>query len=242
MRYANPDFQPPPDGLKAEFARMAASPTMAPRPLITLSGWRALALPARLLAARLQRLIGRADTLSLSFTLINRFDSAAAHIVRRINDRFPSPDPHSTVEVDIVATSMSGLVSRLAAIRCPDRPRLRIRRLFTLATPHRGAAIAARIAPDPCVRAMKPGSSLLEQLDAALPSADYELICYARLRDNWVDARNTAPPGRDPLWKDGPLFISHHTITIDRLIIADIARRIRGEEPFARRASTPPRA
>ncbi len=261
MRYANPDFQPPPDGLRADFARMASSPITAPRPLITLSGWRAVTLPSQLLASRLRRLIGHVDTLSTSFTLINTFDAAAAHLVHRINQRFPSSDPSQTVEVDIVATSMSGLVSRLAAIPSlpetnPPRPRLRIRRLFTLATPHRGAVIASRIAPDPTVRDMKPGSPLLAKLDAALPMeaanngegadhkapANYELICYARLRDAWVDARNTAPPGRNPYWTPGPLLWSHHTITTDRLIIADIARRIRAEEPLARKTSTPPRS
>lgn len=241
MRYHNPDFQSPPGGLRTEFARMAAAPTVAPRPIITLSGWRAIALPSQVLAKRLRRLVGQAETLSLCFTLINRFDAAADHVVRSVNRRFPNGGADETVEVDVVATSMAGLVSRLAAIGTDGRPRLRIARLFTLATPHRGAVIANRIAPDPTVRDMKPGSPLLGKLDAALPDADYELICYGRLRDGWVDARHTAPPGRDPFWSPGTRLWSHHTITADRLIIADIARRIRGEEPLARRASTPPR-
>ena len=240
MSYTNPHFQPPPEGLRHDLDRMADHPVAAPRPLITLSGWRAVTLPARMLANRLRGLIGRVDTLSTSFVLINRFDDAAAHIVNLINSRFPSPDPSQTVEVDIVATSMSGLVSRLAAIPTDGRPRLRIARLFTLATPHRGAAIAKRLAPDPTVRDMKPGSAFLASLDAALPSADYELICYARLRDAWVSARNTSPPGVDPYWTPGPVLWSHHTITMDRLIQADIARRIRGEEPLAQRTSRPP--
>jgi hypothetical protein len=241
MRYTNPDFQVPPGGLRAEFARMAASPTTAPRPLITLSGWRAIALPSQVLAGRLRRLIGQVETLSLCFTLINRFDQAADHLVRRINRRFPNGDAGQTVEVDVVATSMAGLVSRLAAIRTDGRARLRIARLFTLATPHRGAVIANRIAPDPTVRDMKPGSALLEKLDAALPDAEYELVCYARLRDAWVDARIAAPRSQEPFWVPGSLLWSHHTVTTDRLIIADIARRIRDEDPLARRGSAPPR-
>jgi hypothetical protein len=241
MRYHNPDFQPPPDGLRAEFARMRASPTAAPRPLITLSGWRAVAIPAQVLASRLRKLIGSVETLSLCFTTINRFERAAEHVVRCINRRYPSGDPDQTVEVDVVATSMAGLVCRLAATQNSSRARLRIGRLFTLATPHRGAVIAGRIAPDPTVRDMRPGSAFLSRLDAALPLAEYELVCYARLRDAWVDARNTAPPGREPFWVPGTMLWSHHTITADQLIVADIARRIRGEEPLARRASPPPR-
>lgn len=242
MRYHNPDFQPPPEGVHADLARMAATPLAAPRPLITLSGWRAITLPAQLLANRLRRAIGHVETLALSFTLIHRFEDAAEHLIRRVNERFPASSTTQTAEVDIVATSMSGLVSRLAAIPIKDRHQLRIRRLFTLATPHRGAAIARRLAPDPCVRAMKPGSDFLAHLDAALPAAQFELICYARLRDAWVDARNTSPPGQNPFWTPGPRLWSHHTITTDRLIIADVARRIRAEQPLARRASTPPRS
>jgi hypothetical protein len=66
-------------------------------------------------------------------------------------------------------------------------------------------------------------------------------VCYTRLRDSWVGARNTAPPRRDPIWTPGPLLLAHQTITLDPLIRTDIARRLRNEPPLAVRASPPPR-
>lgn len=241
MRYQNPDFPIPPGGLRAEVVRMMDLPRDAPRPIISLSGWRALRFPAQLLASRLRRLVGNAETLAVSFTMVGSIEAAAAKVVERVSQRFPSASRGETVEVDVVGTSMGGLVARLAAIPEIGRPRLRIARLFTLGTPHRGAAIAQRIAVDASSRSMRGGSELLRRLDAALPGAGFELICYARLRDSWVDARNTAPVGREPFWVPGPLLLSHHTITNDRLIVCDIARRIRGEAPLATRATAPPR-
>lgn len=239
MRYRpdNPDFRPPTIGLRAEWDRMAATPTSAPRPIIILAGWRAMTFPSAMLASKLQRLVGRADTLAIAFPLHFRFESAAAFAIRSIRNRFPD----STGDFDIVGISMGGLIARLAAMPAPDREPLRIARLFTLGTPHRGARIAHLIRPDPTVRDMRPGSAFLQRLDAALPAAAFDLTCYARLGDSWVGARNTSPPGSDPIWTRGPRFMSHVTISSDALIITDIARRIRGESPLALRASPPPR-
>jgi hypothetical protein len=137
---------------------------------------------------------------------------------------------------------MGGLVARAAAIADPGgrRARLRIRRLFTLGTPHRGARITPYLAPDPASRQMRPGSAFLGALDDAMARADYELICYARLGDSWVGARNTAPPGHETHWKRGLVLMSHQTISHDALITTDIARRLRGEPPLAVRPSPPP--
>jgi len=243
MRYRpdNPDFQPPAGGLKAEHARMVASPATAPRPIVVLAGWRAARLPSAMLARKLHRLVGSAQTLAIAFPLHFRFESAAAYAVRLISERFPSPDASTTVKVDVVGISMGGLIARLAAMPRAGEPHLRIARLFTLGTPHRGAKVAHIIRPDPTVRDMRPGSAFLQQLDEALPRAEYELTCYARLGDSWVGARNTAPPGHDPIWTRGPRLMSHVTISSDALIITDIARRIRNEPPLAVRASPPPR-
>jgi hypothetical protein len=134
---------------------------------------------------------------------------------------------------------MGGLIARAAAIPAAGRKRVRIARLFTLGTPHRGARLAPYIPLDPLVRNMRPGSDLLKRLDGHRP--DYELRCYARLRDSWVGARNAAPAGTQPLWKPGPLIMSHQTISTDSLIRADIARCLRNEAPFAVQGSPSPR-
>ncbi|MFC1766418.1 esterase/lipase family protein [Planctomycetota bacterium] len=63
-----------------------------------------------------------------------------------------SDDPNQTVQADVIAHSMGGLVSRYAAMEVPGKPRLRIAHLFTIATPHQGALISIPPSPDPRAR------------------------------------------------------------------------------------------
>jgi len=88
---------------------------------------------------------------------------------------------------------------------------------------------------------MRPGSPFLVRLDERLPDADYEMICYARLRDWWVGARNAAPPGEHPIWvRASPFTMSHLLITRDGRILDDVCRRLIGEEPSLGAPSEPP--
>jgi len=236
----NPDFQPPSDGFQAEWDRMRADPKPLPRPLMVLAGWRAPRFPSANLARFLADLSGApaSPALAVSFTFGLSMDAAVRRLCDLVERRFPSSSATDSTEVDIVGISMGGLIARAAAIAGPGHKRLRISRLFTLGTPHRGARMAALIPFDPLVRGMRPGSTFLSHLDNDRPG--YELVCYTRLRDSWVGARNTAPRGRDPVWTPGPLLLSHQTISLDPLIRTDIARRLRGEPPLAARASPPP--
>lgn len=239
---ANPDFPPPPHGLRAEWRRMLDHPVGLSRPLGVLAGWRAPVWPARALAHRLARLAGDtpARTGALSFARCLGFDAACARAVQLVERLWPSGDAAATVEVDAVGISMGGLIARAAAVPGPGHKRLRICRLFTLGTPHRGARIAPYVPLDPLARDMRPECGFLCRLDEALGDAGYELVCYTRLRDSWVGARNTSPRGRYPYWTAGPPLLSHQTISLDPLIRADIARRLRAEPPLAARTSRPP--
>jgi hypothetical protein len=238
----NPDFRPPPHGIDAELRRMSRSPVGLARPLVVLAGWRAPLWPSLFLAQHLGRLAGDTSrrSVALAFTSCTSFDAAARRVPSLIDRLWPSSSPEHTAEVDIVGISMGGLIARAAAIHAAGRKYVRIARLFTLGTPHRGARIAPYIPWEPLVRGMRPGSVFLGSLDEHLPRAGYELRCYARLRDSWVGARNTAPPGREPFWKGGPPLFSHQTIAGDRLIRADIARCLRYESPLAQAPSAPP--
>jgi hypothetical protein len=240
---ANPDFPCPTEGLAAETRRMLAAPRSLTRPLLVLSGWRAPGFPAAAMAARLRRLVGETDAGragAVSFTFCNRIEQGPPKVIRAVDRLWPTDDPAATTEIDVVGISMGGLIARAAAAGVEGGRRLRIARLFTLGTPHRGARVARWLRPDPSVCSMAPGSEFLATLDRALTAADYELVCYARLRDSWVGASNTAPHGRSPIWKPGPPILAHQTISTDRLIRLDIARRLRGEPPLGVRASAPP--
>jgi pimeloyl-ACP methyl ester carboxylesterase len=238
---------------ESERRRMRAAPVAFERPLIVLAGYRTGLHQPEGLRRRLATLVAGDDaeamTMALSYEDLGDIPAAARRVVRTVDRMFPSDDPDRTIEVDIVGVSMGGLVARYAALEVPDRAeragepptrRLRIRRLFTIATPHRGARAADVIAPDQAARDMRAGSTLLQRLDEGLRNADYELIAYARTRDAIVGEENTAPPGVNPIWVSGPDLLSHATASRDWSITIDIARRLRGEWPLGFAGSSLP--
>jgi pimeloyl-ACP methyl ester carboxylesterase len=124
-------------------------------------------------------------------------------------------------ELDIVAISMGGLVARHLAMSCAwpsAESRLRIRRLFTIATPHQGASLARWFKVDRAAISMTPGSAMLATLDDGLTKehehAD-ELTCYVQRQDWYIGTWNAAPPGRELWWVHPRTFIgqgmSHFT-------------------------------
>lgn len=242
-------------GIDAEWERMSASPVALARPVVVLSGYRSPPMLGPLLATRLASLTtGREDDfLTVSYIMHHRMNDIARLVVDRVEERWPSDDPDRTVEVDVVAISMGGLIARLAALPVEDRPsgepqdappdtgkRLRIARLITFGTPHRGAKLAQQVHPDSAARAMRPGSNFLTALNERTASAEYELVCYTQTHDTWVGATNTAPPGSDPIWVRGPALFSHFSVSTNRTLLADAARRLRGEEPLLAEPSPPP--
>lgn len=244
MEHTNPAITMERDELDAEWERLTANPVGLERPVVVFGGWHALPSMADRALSRLCDATSQDedDFLNVSFPLTISIGAAADHAVRRVDRRWPSDSDTETVEVDVVAVSMGGLVAREAALREPirggPRKRLKIRRLYTLATPHRGAGLARYIYIDPASRDMRPGSKYLQELDTR--EIGYEIVPYAHLNDTWVGATRAAPPGRHALWTRGTLLISHFTVTINRLVLADIARRLRGEEPIMVEGAAPP--
>lgn len=227
---------------------MLREPCGPRRPLVVLGGWRTVHATAAALGRTLGHLtIGDAGWAeAVSFLTVGRLEHAAAKAVAAVEARWPSDERDATSEVDVVGVSMGGIVARVAAAGlhagAPGAvgKRLRIARLFTLATPHRGARAAGLFPLDTSERQMMPGSEMLRRLDSLLPTLPYELRAYARLRDGMVGATRAAPTGRGCFWVDGPLLLSHLTITRERRFIVDIARALRGESSLAARESDPP--
>lgn len=244
LPHDNPDFAISPDDLALAIERLRATPMAPPRPVLVLAGYRAWQIMVAHTARRLHDLVGGpADMFApLAYPHCGDIERIARLVVRHVEKIWPNREPHRTTEIDVVGVSMGGLVARLAAqLPLEDgQKRLRINRLFTLGTPHNGAILAGKIALDRAAKDMKPGSPFLDRLNSTLQTAKYELVCYARLNDRWVGATRCAPPGRDPYWVSGTRVFSHVTITSDERLLADIALRIRGETPIARKASRPP--
>ncbi len=245
-RIINPLFDASGARIAAEMARMRRAPVPLQRPLVILGGWRAVHATAHRLTERLALLTqgDAAPRLAVSFLRTGCVVEAARVAVEAVRRRWPSDDPASTIEVDVVGVSMGGIVARVAAagLHDPGRgKRLRIARLWTLATPHRGARMARVAALDRVGGQLRARSSLLRAVDDALPAARYDICAYARLRDGMVGARNAALPGRGCRWIDGPPLLSHLTITREDAFAADIALALRGEPPLSTGESEPPR-
>lgn len=243
---ANAAFDVSTARIKQACGEMRASPKRLERPVVLLSGWRSSAPAVNVLARRLCELTsGRAeDFYSVSYPLVGDLERAVEIAALAVAARHPGRAAEETAEVDVVAISMGGLVARASAMEPGpqgQRPRVKVRRLFTLATPHRGARLAVRFGVDKAARDMRPGSPWLARLDGALEKAAYELVCYARLGDVMVGSTNTAPPGRHPIWAPSAMMLSHLTIAGDSAIAADIARRLRGDAPLACENGPPPR-
>lgn len=240
---ANPEFDPSHERINKAWRAMRASPKPLDRPVLVLSGYKSWPNMAMSLRHELTNLTsGRpSDFLSAAYTFRGDIDSAVSMAIDRVEALRPSDDPGWTREFDVVGISMGGLVARRAAMdRGGGARRLRIRRLFTLASPHMGARLAARVAPDRAAKCMRPGSSFLRELDAAWAEAPIEIYPYAVLNDGLVGAKQTAPPGSRPLWTRGSAVLSHFTVSANRRIVSDIALRLRGEAPLAGAGSDPP--
>jgi pimeloyl-ACP methyl ester carboxylesterase len=179
--------------------------------------------------------------ITVRFVLDSTFDACRDQLIARVEETWPSSDPNDTIQVDVIGISMGGLVARHAALpRTDSGKRLNVRRLFTISTPHRGAALAAFPTLDRRVTDMRCGSEFLRRLDAASQDAEYELIPYVRLDDAIVGVANAAPAGQLAWWVANiPGHAAHLGAASDPRFIADIARRLRGEPPFTTEPPAP---
>lgn len=254
------------EAARADLARMYADPRPLERPVLVLSGWHTPSMMVRNMRLNLAPMTtqGASHFVPVAYPAHTRFDAMRRLVLDAAERAFPSDDPEFTTEFDAVAVSMGGIVGRFAA--APPAPgttarragsdahgaparRLRLRRLFTLASPHQGAWLADRIAIDRAAGDMIRGCEFLTRLDQAYrervhdPRTNYEIIPYSRLRDEMVGATRAAPTGEDHTlrWVTGFRALSHLTIGQEPRFLADIARQLRGEEPLLKPNGRAPR-
>jgi pimeloyl-ACP methyl ester carboxylesterase len=238
----------------AEIGRMRQTPVVLARPIVVVDGWRGPGFVADGLADQVRRATsGREqDVLAFSYFWGSNFDQVTGRLVAAVDEKWPSPSADETVEVDVVGFSAGGLVARWAALPAAERARagqppgtptgkrLRVARLYTLATPHAGADMADRMSTDSMTDDMDPASAFLQALNGRAGGEGYELVCYAQTGDLWVGARHAAPPGSTPIWTHGAWNGGHMSIRRNAIFVADICRRLRGEAALARVAGPPP--
>lgn len=235
-RPLNPSLPLPFAEAKAALRVMGTEPRPLERPVVVTGGIHDPGFAAAGIASQIRRVsTDRDQVISVGFFGANTFDACRDRLIKAVDKAFGSAGPQETVEVDVVGFSMGGLVARHAARpRNDGGRRLRIRRLFTISCPHRGARLAALPTIDERAIDMRHGSDFLAELDADLAGAGYVLYCYARLGDMIVGAENAAPPGCHPWWvANAPFSFAHLSAGDDPRFLADIARHLRGEPPFS---------
>lgn len=223
--------------------QMRSDPQPLSRPLVVIGGFGDLNISPPLFKNFFQTISRDSQIITVSVGLCQSFHECRHKVIEEIDKVLPTTDPDFTAEVDVVGASLGGLVARYCAAPSDDSEhprRLKIARLFSISSPHNGATLANLIAITAYHRDLRPNSLFLQHLAEHDAEATYELYPYVRLHDELVGAKNAAPPGVDPLWlPNPPLTMAHLGAIIDVRILADIARRLRGEEPFTQFPATP---
>lgn len=225
---------------EAELQEMAASPRSLSRPVVVVGGYMDRHAPD--VQALIVETTGDGRVIAVTLGAPDSLEECRAAIIGAVEKAYPCQDGLWTAEVDVVGVSLGGLAARYSAVPGEDGgKRLRIARLFTVASPHCGAVLAKNYIGDGSWlwRDLRPGSKALETLAASDVASGYEMYPYARLHDRIVGVANTAPPGQTPIWMPAKAFQDGHSdIWRDPRVLADICRRLRGETPYA----TEPRA
>ncbi len=230
----NPEFPLSVGDAQADLRRIRSSPTSLARPVVVLGGWADPGFATSTLRQSIEKSFVAPRVVDVSFVLIGDFDDCRERVLDRVDEALGRDDDGQPIEVDVIAVSMGGVVARYAAVERDAEParRLRIARLFTIASPHRGAAMAPLPTFDPLQIAMRPGSPFLAQLESERSRQDFPIIPYVRLGDAIVGSEQAAPFGQAVFWvPNRPLEGAHLTAFSDPRIQADIFRRLRGEPP-----------
>lgn len=231
----NPSFPLRYKEARSDMTRMRAEPLPLARPVVVAAGMGDPGMIVNRLGRRLRELTGdRTRVIVVDFFGDDTFDECRDRLIRTVDRAFPSNVSGKTTEVDVVGFSMGGIVARYAAIeRDQGRRSLNVNRLFTIASPHRGAVLADLPTIDDRKIDLRAGSDFLARVDSAWVDGQYQVIPYARLGDEIVGTDLTAPEGSTAWWvANVPGELAHMQACDDPRIIADIARRLRGELPF----------
>lgn len=230
----NPSFPVGVKEAKNVLNDLRSAPVKTDRPIIVLAGYQDPGLGSSSVARKIRRnFVDPENIISISYFISASFDKCSTKVIEEVENAFLSQSPDETVEVDVVGISMGGLVARHAARSINNNKRLKIKRLFTISTPHQGAKLADLPTLDQRQIDMREGSDFLVELNEDESSRDFEIIAYGRLGDGIVGVENVAPPGMQPWWVPNRSFhFSHLTSANDPRILADIISRLRGETPL----------
>ena len=229
----------PKSELRADLEQMRAEPVELERPVVVIDGWLNYG-GASIITRELKDLTGSDEDLFFKYhypLIFSTLESNARKIVEIVEERWPSDDPEWTTEIDAVGFSMGGLIARVAAESPKNgkkpRKRLKVNRMFTIAAPHKGTGWWLGWIPvDQMSWAVSLyGGGYRTWLDERLVEADYEIYCYGQGND-WVSGNNFEATGHREIKARGQFMFSHTSSYGNYRHLADIAARLRGEDPI----------
>jgi hypothetical protein len=223
-----------------------ARPQPLNRPLLIVGGFMDPGIAPLFLQHQFKNFTSDSQIISVSLGDCFTFDDCRMKIIRAADASFPTTDLSKTTEVDVIGYSLGGVATRFAATEEMDhhKPprRLRIARLFTISSPHRGA----RAAKFPLQllalqEALLPNSPFIEELNnRANLNHSYPIYPYVRLDDEIIGVENAAPPGQIAWWVPTPQFSNPHLNAFsDPRIIADILLRLHSQTPLSTDPASP---
>lgn len=225
--------------LRAALEQMRTEPVEIERPVITIDGWLNYG-GASIIHRELKNLTGGEEDLFVKYhypLIFSTLESNARKIVKIVEERWPSDDPEWTTEIDVVGFSMGGLIARVAA-ESPrkgkkPRKRLKVKSMFTIGSPHKGTSWWIRWAAiDQMSWAVSLwGGNYRSWLNERLVEADYDLYCYGQGND-WIVGNNFEAAGYPEIKARGLFLFSHTSSYGNYRHLADIASRLRGEDPI----------
>ena len=230
----NPSLPTTTPQAQCDLSRMKASPGQLERPLVIIGGFADPGIAAGSLKREFDAMTRGRRIIAVSLWWRWSAEACRREVIRAVDCAFPNTDPKRTSEVDVIGYSLGGFAARYAAVGSSANCRtLRIARLFAISSPLQGADDVCRWpALLPIQKDLRPGSAVLSRINAS--AAPYPIFAYVRLGDHPVGVANAAPPGRVAWWVATPAFEdAHNGAYKDPRILADIARRLRGETPAA---------
>src|SRR5215207_3772050 len=139
----NPAFDISSADARCALKAMAKEEKPLERPVVVLGGYHDLGIGPAAFVGRIRDAVGDERVISVVYPFSGSFADCRRDVINAVEKKFPSGEARETVEVDVIGLSLGGIVARHAAIERPGQKRLRIKRLFTVSSPHRGAVRAA---------------------------------------------------------------------------------------------------
>ena len=231
----NPSFAVTIETAEQTIDTMEEHPKAPVRPVVIAGGWGGTNLSKLPVTKDLRRALGPRNVIVVTFNGCKNFEECRRRLIGGVQRALKSKDPMSTPEVDVVGISLGGLVAVDAAGMpvdpLTDGRQMRIANLYTISTPFYGANMAffpgSKFLDD-----MQENSDYLKRIRNEVKDADYNIVAYGRLGDFWVGVDNVSATGYPFYWLPNRGFEDAHHGFNDPRIIADIAKRLRGEKPF----------